>query len=167
VSASNHQIADLFDNMATLLQMKGDSVFKVRAYQRAARTIEQLPMELEEAVREGVDLKTIPGVGEAISKKIQELVTTGQVAAYDRLRAELPQGVLDLMSIPGIGPKTALLIARETGASTLEELEDVILQGRLASVPRMGEKTAQNILRHIRSRRAKESRVPAGHPGDA
>ncbi len=162
MSSTNDQIAGLFDDMATLLQMKGDSIFKVRAYQRAARTVEQLPMSLEKAVREGEDLKAIPGIGDAISKKIQEMVTTGRVDAYERLKGELPRGSLTFMNIPGVGPKTAVLIARETGAGTVEELERAILQGRLADVPRMGEKTAQNILRHVRRMRSKKSRVPIG-----
>ena len=160
--STNDQIANLFDDMATLLQMKGDSIFKVRAYQRAARTVEQLPTSLERAVHEGEDLKAIPGIGDAISKKIQEMVTTGRVEAYERLKGELPPGALTFMNIPGVGPKTAVLIARETGAGTVEELEMAILQGRLADVPRMGEKTAQNILRHVRWLRTKESRVPIG-----
>jgi DNA polymerase (family 10) len=160
--STNDQIASLFDDMATLLQMKGDSVFKVRAYQRAARTVEQLPMSLEKAVHDGEDLKAIPGIGDAISKKIREMVTTGRVDAYERLKGELPRGSLTFMNIPGVGPKTAVLIARETGAGTVEELERAILQGRLADVPRMGEKTAQNILRHVRRLRSKKSRVPIG-----
>ena len=160
--ATNDEIASLFDDMATLLQMKGDSVFKVRAYQRAARTVEQLPTSLDKAVHEGEDLKAIPGIGDAISKKIQEMVATGRVDAYERLKGELPRGALTFMNIPGVGPKTAVLIARETGAGTVEELEMAILQGRLADVPRMGEKTAQNILRHVRWLRSKESRVPIG-----
>lgn len=160
--ATNDEIASLFDDMATLLQMKEDSVFKVRAYQRAARTVEQLSASLDKAVHEGEDLKAIPGIGDAISKKIREMVTTGRVDAYERLKGELPQGALTFINIPGVGPKTAVLIARETGANTVEDLEMAILQGRLADVPRMGEKTAQNILRHVRWLRSRESRVPIG-----
>ena len=160
--ATNDRIASLFDDMAALLEMKGDSVFKIRAYQRAARTVEQLPMSLEKAVHDGDDLKAIPGIGDAISKKIHEMVTTGRVAAYERLRNELPQGALTFMNIPGVGPKTAALIARETGAGTMEELEQAILQGRLADVPRMGEKTAENILRQVRRLLAESSFSPGG-----
>ncbi len=159
---TNAEISDLFENMAALLEMKGDSIFKIRAYQRAARTIEQLPFSLEQAVNDGKELKAVPGIGDAISKKIQELVNSGSVATYERLKGELPDGVLTLMSVPGIGPKTATLIARESGASTIEEVERAILDGRLAALPGLGEKTAQNILRHIRSLRTKDHRVPIG-----
>ena len=132
---SNEQIAELFENMAALLEMKKDTIFKIRAYQRAARTIGQLSFSLEQAVNEGMDLKSVPGIGDAISKKIQELVTTGRVATYERIKGELPDGVLSLMNVPGIGPKTAMLITQESGASTIEGVEKAIQDGRLASIP--------------------------------
>ena len=158
----NGEIAQAFEELAILSEMKGEVVFKVRAYQRAARTIEQLSLSLEKAVKDEVDLKTIPGVGSAISKKIQELVTTGRMQTYENLKAELPPGVLTLMNVPGIGPKTAMLVGTELGASTVEEMESAILAGKLSALPRMGEKTAENILRHIRSLRSKDGRTPIG-----
>ena len=102
---ANHEIAQLFDNLAALLEMQGDSAFKTRAYRRAAETIRQLPFPLGQAVLDGQKLTGIPGIGKAISDKIRELVTTGQVQTYERARGQLPDGVLDLLSIPGIGPK--------------------------------------------------------------
>ena len=158
----NSQIAQAFEELALLSEMKGEVVFKVRAYQRAARTIDQLSISLENAVKDEVDLKTIPGVGSAISSKIQELVTTGKMQTYEKLKAELPPGVLTLMNVPGIGPKTAMLVATELGASTVEEMESAIMAGKLSALPRMGEKTAENILRHIRSLRSKDGRTPIG-----
>ena len=158
----NSEIAQVFEELAILSEMKGEVVFKVRAYQRAARAIDQLSLSLEDAVREGMDLKTIPGVGSAISQKIQELVTPGQMQTYQRLKSELPSGFLTLMNVPGIGPKTAMLVAKELGASSIEEMERAILEGKLSTLPRMGEKTAENILRHIRSLRSKDGRTPIG-----
>ena len=152
---TNADISELFENMASLLEMKRDTIFKIRAYQRAARTIAELPFPLEAAVKDGMELKDVPGIGAAISDKVHELVTTGKVGAFERLKAELPDGVLTLMNVPGIGPKTAMLIAQEVGASTIEEVEKAVLDGQLAALPRMGEKTAENILRHIRSLRTK------------
>lgn len=159
---SNTEIAELFENMATLLEMKGDTVFKIRAYQRAARTISQLSFPLEQAVQDGADLKKIPGIGKAISEKTQEYLQTGRVEAYERLLAELPDGVLTLMTIPGIGSKTALLITQELGVSTVEGIEKAIHEGRVAALPRMGQHTADNILRHIQALRAKDGRIPIG-----
>ncbi len=160
---SNEEIAELFENMATLLEMKGDTVFKIRAYQRAARTISHLSFSLEQAVKDQVDLKKVPGIGKAISEKTQEYLETGRVAAYDQLLGELPDGVLTLMTIPGIGSRTAMLITRELGVSTIEGIEKAIHDGTLAALPRMGQRTADNILRHIRAMSAKGGRTPIGH----
>jgi DNA polymerase (family 10) len=159
---SNEEVAELFENMATLLEVKGDTVFKIRAYQRAASTIAQLSFSLEQAAADGVDLKKVPGIGKAISEKIHELIETGQVGTYQRLKAELPAGVLEIMAIPGIGPRTAALIARELKVSSVEALEQAILDGRIASLPGLGQKTADNILRHIQSRRTRDDRTPIG-----
>lgn len=75
MATTNAEIAELFESMAALLEMKGDTIFKIRAYQRAARVIEQLPFSLEQTVKDGVGIKSVPGIGDAISKKIQDLIT--------------------------------------------------------------------------------------------
>ncbi|MCS7207826.1 MAG: DNA polymerase/3'-5' exonuclease PolX [Dehalococcoidia bacterium] len=161
---TNDAIARLFENMAGLLELKGENVFKIRAYQRAARAIEQHPEPLELLVKEGreEDLRAIPGVGEAIASKIVELVQTGKVQAYEQLKAQFPPGVLTLMEIPGIGPKTALRLVQELGVQTLEDLEQAILDGRVASLPRLGPKSAENILKALQATRRKETRIPLG-----
>ena len=159
---NNDDIAGLFENMAVLLEMQGDSIFKIRAYQRAARTIEHLPFSLETAVRQGGDLKKVPGIGKAISDKIRELLETGHVSTYDKLVASSPPGVLDLMDIPGIGPKTAMLLAQELGVSTVDQVEQAVLDGSVATLPRMGKKAADSLLRHIQAMRAKDERTPIG-----
>ena len=162
MAPTNEQIAELFENMGSLLEMKGDTIFKIRAYQRAARTIEQLSSPLAQAVENGEDLTKIPGVGKAISEKIAEFIGTGQVAAYQRLLEELPTGVLDLKDIPGIGPKTAVAIGVELGISTVEGVAEAAADGRLAGLPRMGQKAADRILRHIEAFQAIGSRTPIG-----
>ncbi|MQG61964.1 MAG: DNA polymerase/3'-5' exonuclease PolX [SAR202 cluster bacterium] len=162
MAPTNEQIAELFENMGSLLEMKGDTIFKIRAYQRAARIIEQLSSPLAQAVENGEDLTKIPGVGKAISEKITEFIGTGQVAAYQRLLEELPTGVLDLKDIPGIGPKTAVAIGVELGISTVEGVAEAAADGRLAGLPRMGQKAADRILRHIEAFQAIGSRTPIG-----
>ena len=158
---NNAAIAQVFQDMADLLDLNEDNPFKIRAYQKAARTIESLPVELEQVDKEG-RLREIPGVGEAISKKITELLATGKLEAYEKLRAEFPDGIIDLMTVPGVGPKTALRLSKELGISNVDELEKAILEGKVASLYRLGEKTADNILRHIQRMRRKEQRVPLG-----
>ena len=162
MAPTNEQIAELFDNMGSLLEMKGDTIFKIRAYQRAARTIGQLSLPLAQSLENGEDLTKIPGVGKAISEKIAEFVETGQVAAYQRLLEELPPGVLDLKDIPGIGPKTAVAIGRELGISTVEGVAEAAADGRLETLPRMGKKAAEGILRHIKAFQDMGSRTPIG-----
>ncbi|MBI4282458.1 MAG: DNA polymerase/3'-5' exonuclease PolX [Chloroflexi bacterium] len=159
---NNAQIAKVFENIANLLELQGDSAFKIRAYQRAARTIEHLPVELSQLLNEEKDLRRIPGIGEAIESKIQELVATGRLEYLEKLIGEFPEGILALMDVPGVGPKTAMRISKEMGISTVEALEQAIVEGRLATLPRLGEKTAGNILRHIRSLRTKDQRIPLG-----
>ena len=162
MALTNEQIAELFENMGSLLEMKGDTVFKIRAYQRAARTIEQLSSPLATAVENGEDLTKIPGVGKAISEKIAEYISTGQVSAYERLVEELPSGVLDLKEIPGVGPKMAMAISQQLGISTVDGVAEAAADGRLATLPRMGKRAAEGILRHINAFKEMGGRTPIG-----
>jgi len=162
MAPTNEQIAELFENMGSLLEMKGDTVFKIRAYQRAARTIEQLSSPLSQSLENGEDLTKIPGIGKAISEKIAEYIGTGEVSAYQKLLEELPPGVLELKDIPGIGPKTAMAIGTELGISTVDGVAEAAADGRLATLPRIGQKAADGILRHIQAFKAMGSRTPIG-----
>lgn len=159
---TNEDIVQLFNNMAAMLEIKGDTVFKIRAYQRAANTIEQLSWSLAAAAAAGDDLKKIPGVGKAISEKVQEYVATGRVSAYDRLAEELPPNVLELLEVPGMGPKTVKAAVDELGIGSVAELEQAALDGRLEQLPRMGKRSVANILRHIQARRSRSDRTPLG-----
>jgi len=158
----NTEIAKVFYDIAELLELDGENQFKIRAYQRAARVIEHLPKELEIMLREGEDLKSIPGVGDAIAKKITELLTTGKLEYYEKLRSRYPEGIGTLLEIPGIGPKTALRLVNELGITSLDELEKAVLDGRVARLFRMGQKTAENILHAIQALRRKDQRIPLG-----
>ena len=159
---SNAELAQQFNDMAAMLEIKGDSVFKIRAYQRAAGAIEQLSWSLAAAAAAGDDLRKIPGVGKAISEKVQEYIATGHIAAYDRLAEELPGSVLELLAVPGMGPKTVKAATEELGITSLAELEMAAEDGRLAQLPRLGKRSAANILRHIRARRLRSDRTPLG-----
>jgi DNA polymerase (family 10) len=158
----NTAIAKVFQDMADLLELKGENVFKIRAYQRAARTIEHLPKEIEIMLEEGEDLQAIPGVGEAIAKKTIELVNTGKLRVYEELKAEFPEGITTLLEIPGIGPKTANKLSTELGIKSADELEEAIKDGRVAGLFRLGDKTADNILQQIQALRRKDQRIPIG-----
>jgi len=158
----NTAIAKVFQDMADLLELKGENPFKIRAYQRAARTIEHLPKEIEIMLEEGEDLQSIPGVGEAIAKKTVELVNTGKLRVYEELKAEFPEGITTLLEIPGIGPKTANRLSTELGIKSVDDLEQTIKDGRVAKLFRLGDKTADNILQQIQALRRKDQRIPIG-----
>ncbi len=156
----NREIAEVFEDISQLLEARGDSSFKVRAYRNAARAIAHNPVELRQLVSEGADLRKISGIGEAIALKARELVSTGRLEYYERLKSEMPAGILELMSLPGVGPKTAARLSSDLGLNSVAELEQALESGRLSGVPGLGEKTMETLLRTIRSRRTKDTRIP-------
>jgi DNA polymerase (family X) len=159
---NNAEIAKVYQDMADLLELKGENLFKIRAYRRAAQVIDYLPKEMAAMLEAGEDFKEIPGVGEAIAKKSAELITTGKLQAYEDLKAEFPEGITRLLEIPGIGPKTAHRLANELSITSAGELEEAIREGKVAHLFRMGDKTAQNLLRHLQAARRKDQRIPIG-----
>jgi DNA polymerase (family X) len=158
----NSEVARVFQDIADLLAFKGENVFKIRAYERAARVIEHYPRELETMIAAGEDLHDIPGVGKAIADKTAELVGTGRLSYYQNLKAELPQGIASLLAIPGIGPKTARKLSSELGIGSVDELEAAISEGAVAELVGLGDRTAENILRQIQALRRKDQRIPIG-----
>ena len=147
---SNSEIAEAFLDVAGLLELRGEGTFTIAAYRRAARVIGALPVEAGHMVREGRDLKELPGVGDAIAKKVVEMVSTGGLEYRDRMMAGLPTGIVELMRLPGVGPKTAGRLWHELGVTCVDGLMEAIEDGRVAGLPGMGERTAEKILRHVR-----------------
>jgi DNA polymerase (family X) len=158
----NADIAAVFENIADLLELKGENKFKIRAYSRAAQVISHLRQEMELMHEEGNDFRDIEGIGDAIAKKSVELITTGKLKFYEDLKAEFPEGIINLLDVPGIGPKTAYRLTTELGVGSVEQLEQAIKDGRVATLERMGEKTAANILHAIEAFRRKDRRTPLG-----
>jgi DNA polymerase (family 10) len=148
----NPAISKVFTDLANLLDLTGESSFKTQAYRKVAGEIKQLTVPITQLLQEK-KLKGIPGVGEAIAKKITQLVTTGKMDLYEKVRSEFPQGVIDLMEVPGIGPKLAAKLYAELHIINIDELKSALWDGRVASLPRVGEKIAQNILRSIEPNR--------------
>ncbi len=148
--------------MADFLEIKGENPFKIRAYRRATQIIEHLPQEVAAMLSAGEDLKAIPGIGDAIAAKMTELITTGHLVAWETLRDSLPEGLSDLLEIPGIGPKTAYRLATELRIASINDLEQAILEGKVAQLSRLGERTAENLLHQIQSMRRKDQRIPLG-----
>ncbi len=149
VTLDNAKIARVFDDISRLLEVKQDSPFKIRAYRNAADAIRAHPEELRDVVARGDDLRGIAGIGDAIAKKIVELLSTGRLAFYEKLIESAPSGVLELMQVPGIGPRTAGRLASELGISSIRELEVALVSGAVAQLPGMGDKTARTLLREL------------------
>ncbi|HEX5965586.1 MAG TPA: helix-hairpin-helix domain-containing protein, partial [Pyrinomonadaceae bacterium] len=146
-SMDNNVIAQRFHRFAALMELRGDDPFRWRSYRNAAEAIEVWPTPLKDiADKEGVaGLQEIPGVGKAIAGKVIELLTRGSFDAWDRLTKETPESVLDLMEIPGIGPKTAALLHQRFKVSTLPEFKEFVAGGGLDMVDGIGPKTAEKI----------------------
>ena len=144
---NNDAIARRFYRLAALMEVRGDDPFRWRSYRNAAEAIEVWPTPLKEiAEKEGVTgLQEIPGVGKAIAGKVIDLLTKGTFDAWERLTAETPETVLDLMEVPGIGPKTAALLHRQFKVSTRDDLKTFVASGGLDMVDGIGPKTAEKI----------------------
>jgi len=156
----NKQVAAIFDEIADLLDLQGVA-FKPIAYRRAARNIEALEENVTKLAAQG-KLQDIPGVGQNMSKKIEELVKTGKLDYLDKLRAEVPKGLVELLRVPEVGPKTALVLFKELGISSVEQLKDAVLNHKLHTIKGFGEKTEERILQGIRILESKGGRTLLG-----
>lgn len=143
----NDAIARRFHRLAALMEVRGDDPFRLRSYRNAAEAIEVWPTPLKEiAEKEGVaGLQEIPGVGKAIAGKVIELLNKGTFDAWERLTAETPETVIDLLEVPGIGPKTAALLHQRFKVSSLADLKTFVNSGGLDMVDGIGPKTAARI----------------------
>ena len=153
----NEQIARRFNRMAALMEVRGEDSFRLRSYRMAAEAIETWPVAMQEIVaREGTaGLLEIPGVGKALAGKIVELVERGTFDAWERLTAETPESVLDLLELPGVGPKTAATLNQKFKISSLADLRKFVEGGGLETVDGIGPKTAERIKASLQ-RRAKD-----------
>lgn len=157
----NKEIADIFEKMADILEFKGENVFKVNAYRKAARVIQDLPVDIASLYAQQ-RLRDIPGIGEGISSKIGEFLETGRIKKFEEERKGISDELLSLLGIPGLGPKTLALIHKNKGIDTLDALEEAASKGKLRDLPGMGSKKEENILRGIRLFRESAQRIPLG-----
>jgi DNA polymerase (family 10) len=141
----NSEIAQVFSNIADLLDIKGEDWYRVRAYRRAAEAIVQHPENLGTLWEED-RLQEIPGVGKAIATKVDELLRTGQLEFYERLKSEIPDGVLSLLGIPGVGPRTVSLLYHELGLVSIPDVETAARQHKLRDLKGLGAKSEERIL---------------------
>ena len=149
---NNEEIARRFYRLSALMELRGDDPFRLRSYRNAAEAIEVWPTPLREIAEEegAAGLQSIPGVGKAIASKIIELLDHGTFAAWERLVAETPDTVLDLLELPGIGPKTAATLHQKFKVSSLDELKKFVAGGGLDLVDGIGPKTAERIKESLK-----------------
>jgi DNA polymerase (family 10) len=149
---TNEEIARRFNRMASLMEIRGEDTFRIRSYRMAAEAIETWPTPMQEiAKKEGAaGLQEIPGVGKATAGKILELIDRGSFDAWDKLTAETPETVLDLLDLPGVGPKTAATFHQKFKVSSLEDLRKFVAGGGLETVDGIGPKTVERIKRSLK-----------------
>jgi DNA polymerase (family 10) len=157
----NRKVAQILHNIADILEIKGENPFRIRAYRRAAHNIEEFGANLVDMHRRG-ELTTIPGVGRELAAKVAEILDTGTCAYYENLIREIPPGMLRLLAIPGVGPRTARVLFEELQVTNLEDLERVARSGRLVKIRGFGAKTVQNVLRGLELVRRGRERFPLG-----
>ena len=157
----NREVAQLLENIATLLEMKGENRFKVVAYEEAAHRIENWPEPIEEVWKEG-RLKEIPGIGDSIASKIEEYLSTGKLSYLEELTKEIPPEIIHLTAIPGVGPKIAKLLYDQLGVKSIEDLEKAIAEQKLRHLPRLGVKSEEKIRKGIEMLKRQSGRMLLG-----
>jgi DNA polymerase (family X) len=149
MSVHNNDIAGIFNQVADLLEIKGENQFRVRAYRNAARTVDGLSQSASEMVREGQSLSKLSGIGKDLAGKIEEVVKTGKLTLLEDLKSEMPGELSDLMKVSGLGAKRIASLHRELNVTTLDELEQAAKDGRIGHLEGFGKKTQQSILQEI------------------
>ncbi len=147
---TNAQIADAFNEIADILDIEGENPFRIRAYRNAARVVSGLPDETAALIRRGDDLAKLPGIGKDLAQKITDLVTTGTTPFLAELRKKLPPAVVQMLRVPGLGPKRVKLLYEKLRIKTLEDLERAVQGGRLRKLGGFGEKTEQNLIQALK-----------------
>ncbi|MFN8499378.1 MAG: DNA polymerase/3'-5' exonuclease PolX [Anaerolineae bacterium] len=155
---TNAEVVQMFNTISDLLEIKGEDRYRVQAYRRAAQGIADYPGSVEALWKEG-KLEDIPSVGKTLATKIDELLRTGTLDFYEKLRAEVPPSLIEVLRVPGVGPKRAQILWKELGVTNLDELEAAAESGKLATLPGWGQKTAQNVLKGIQQARSLDDRV--------
>jgi len=158
MAVENAEVARLLREVADLLELQGANPFRVRAYQTAARTVEELPRPVAELLEEGRQLTDLPGIGEDLAGKIEEIARTGRLAAHRELTRAVPKGLTDIMRLRGLGPKRARALYDALKIHSLAQLERSARAGRIRELPGFGAKTEANILHELEGRGAVERR---------
>ena len=129
----NLEISAIFREIAKILEIKGGNPFRIRAYERAAQNIEGLTEDIEDFIRQD-RLTEIPGIGKDLAERIKEFVAKGKIKIYEDLKKSIPKGLLDLLNIPSVGPKTAKLLYEKLKIKNISDLEKAIKKNKLQGI---------------------------------
>lgn len=157
----NQEVVKVFNDIADILEIKGENLFRIRAYRKAAQNIESLSQDLDSMI-ERKALEEIPGIGKDLAQKIEEIISTGSLKFYEDLKKEIPEGLVELLSVPSLGPKTSKLLYDKLRIKNIEDLEEAAKSHKLLKVPGIREKTEENILRGIEMLKRGKERQPLG-----
>jgi len=158
-SVGNAQIAEIFNTMASILDIEGANPFRIRAYRTAAYTVGNLPQNVSELVKGNADLSELPGIGKDLADKIQEIVKTGTLSQLKKLERKTPSSLLELMRMPGLGPKRVKVLYHDLGIKDLASLKSALENGKIIEVPGFGKKTLQTLREQIGKAEEWEKRV--------
>jgi DNA polymerase (family 10) len=149
----NSQIAEIFNNLADMLEIEGANEFRVRAYRNAARVVGDLPHPVSSMIERGEKLTELPGVGKDLAGKIEEIVKTGTLSLLKQEESRLPPGLRQLMSVAGLGPKRVHALHEQLGVATISDLRKAALRGRVSALRGFGKKTEQMIIEELAGRK--------------
>jgi len=155
----NQSLARVLKEIADALEIKGYSMFRIRSYRMASDSVQGHGGDVAEMIRRGDDLHSLPGVGAGIAARLRELVETGRSPYYEELFSEVPRGLLELLTLPGLGPKGVGRVWRELGVRSAEDLAAAIEDGRLRTLPGMKEKKEARLREGLARRRAAKGRT--------
>ncbi len=161
MSLTNREIADIFEQIAVMLEIKGEIIHRVLSYRRAGETVRDLPRDLRAIAAEN-GLTEIDGIGKTLAEKITEMLETGKLEFYERLKGEIPLGLVDVVRINGVGPKKAKLFWKELNITSVTELEAAARAGKLRDLAGMGEKSEKKIIEGIEALARQTGRTPLG-----
>lgn len=157
----NKELSHIFNSIADILELKNDNPFRIRAYRKVALILDELTEDVSQLIANG-KLKDIPGIGKDLYSKIEEYIKTGKIETYEELKKEFPQGLLDILYIPGVGPKTTKLLYDQYKIDSIEKLEEYASTGKLKGIKGIKDKTIANILKGIALRKSIKGRFPLG-----
>lgn len=158
---SNAELSGVFQTVAAYLALDGQSAYRILAYEKAAGLFRDYPASIAEMASRG-ELRELPGVGQAIEAKVLEYMATGELSFLQGLRARYPEGLLTVMSLPGVGPKKTRLVWETAGVADIRDLERACLEGRIRGVPGMGEKTEAKLLHTIKAWKTRAAEAGSG-----